>query len=50
MILANLNVNKYWLDYYHDIFNEYMLLLMYTIMLFFIDGGLIHGTLNDLPI
>ena len=50
MFLAYLKINLYWLEYYQDIFNEYMLLLMYTIMLFFIDGGLIHGTLNELPI
>lgn len=50
MFLSSLKVNNYWLEYYPDIFNEYMLLLMYTLMLFFIDGGLIHGTLTDLPI
>jgi hypothetical protein len=50
MFLSSLKVNSYWLDYYQDMFNETMLLLMYTLMLFFIDGGLIHGTLNDLPI
>ena len=50
MFLSSLNINNYWLDYYKDMFNEFMLLLMYTLMLFFIDGGLIHGTLNDLPI
>ena len=50
MFLSSLNINNYWLDYYKDMFNEFMLLLMYTLMLFFVDGGLIHGTLNDLPI
>lgn len=28
MFLAYLKINLYWLEYYQDIFNEYMLLLM----------------------
>ena len=34
-------VNVDWIDYYQDVFNEYSLLIMYTLMTLFGDTGLI---------
>jgi len=36
-------VNNDWVEYYQDVFYEYSLLLMYTILIFFGDTGLIFS-------
>ena len=48
MFLSWLKVNKnYGIDYFQDILNEFMLVTMYSQLFFFVDGGIIHGTPND---
>ena len=42
--LAEVRINSYWLEFYQDIFNEYALLLMYTLLFYFGDNGLIFGS------
>ena len=39
IIKAQVNVD--WIDYYQDVFNEYSLLIMYTLLTLFGDTGLI---------
>ena len=44
LFLAEVRINSYWLEHYQDIFNEYALLLMYTLLFYFGDNGLIFGS------
>jgi len=41
VIQANVNVD--WVEYYQDVFNEYSLLAMYTLLTLFGDTGLIFS-------
>jgi hypothetical protein len=44
IFLAEVKINSYWLENFQDIFNEYALLLMYTMLFLFGDNGLIFGS------
>ena len=46
--LAEVRINSYWLEHYQDIFNEYALLLMYTLLFYFGDNGLIFGSYTNI--
>ena len=41
MFVIQAKVNTDWVEYYQDVFNEYSLLAMYTLMTLFGDTGLI---------
>jgi hypothetical protein len=46
IIFANLKTQQKQLDYYIDLFSEFMLLIMQNHLFWFIDGGIFNGTFN----
>jgi hypothetical protein len=46
IIFANLKTQQKPLDYYIDLFSEFMLLIMQNHLFWFIDGGIFNGTFN----
>ena len=48
IIQAKVNID--WVEYYQDVFNEYALLLMYTLLTLFGDTGLIFCLDSDILI
>ena len=48
IIQAKVNID--WVEYYQDVFNEFALLLMYTLLTLFGDTGLIFCMDSDISI
>ena len=48
IIQAKVNID--WVEYYQDVFNEFALLLMYTLLTLFGDTGLIFSLDSDISI
>ncbi len=47
IFLVSMRINtNYTVDLFQDLFNEIMLLLLYSFLYYFVDGGLIFGTPN----
>ena len=46
LVAIRINTN-YGIDLFLDLFNEFMLLLLYSFLYYFVDGGLIYGTPNQ---
>lgn len=47
IFLVSMRINSnYTIDLFQDLFNEIMLLLLYSFLYYFVDGGLIFGTPN----
>ena len=49
-VLIKIKANIIPIQYYLDVLNEIMLFVMYVLLLFFIDGGLIYGSQANVPI
>jgi len=49
-VIIKAQVNVDWIDYYQDVFNEYSLLIMYTLLTLFGDTGLIFCLDSDMTI
>ena len=43
-------VNEDWVEYYQDVFNEFSLLVMYTLLILFGDTGLIYNLDSNVSI